>query len=106
MQNRKMLRHVVLFSYTPETPDEQRLRIAGDFASLPSKIAEVRAFEYGTNCSPENLNQGFEYCFNLSFDSERARDAYLVHPEHAAFVERLKPWIAKALVVDYWAHTA
>lgn len=106
MQKHQILRHIVLFSYTPETSNEQRLRIAGDFASLPSKIAEVRGFEYGINCSPENLNQGFEYCFTLSFENESGRDAYLVHPEHVAFVETLKPWIAKALVVDYWANEA
>ncbi|HEX7646030.1 MAG TPA: Dabb family protein [Noviherbaspirillum sp.] len=103
MTNHKTLRHVVLFSYTPGTSPEQRQRIADDFASLPGKIPAVRAFEYGDNCSPENLNDGFEYCFMLSFHSEGERDAYLVHPEHAAFVERLKPWLAKALVVDYWA---
>lgn len=105
MKNHTILRHIVLFAYTPETTEEHRRRIAEDFAALPIKIPEVRAFEYGTNCSPENLNQDFEYCFTLSFDSESARDAYLVHPEHAAFVARLKPWLAKALVVDYWART-
>lgn len=103
MTSNQILRHIVLFAYTPETTEEQRMRIARDFAALPGKIAEVRGFEYGINCSPENLNQGFEYCFTLDFDSESARDAYLVHPEHKAFVERLGPWVAKALVVDYWA---
>lgn len=102
MTDDKILRHVVLFSYTPDTSPKQRQRIADDFTLLPGKIPAVRTFEYGTNCSPENLNDGFEYCFMLSFDSEGERDAYLVHPEHAAFVERLKPWLAKALVVDYW----
>lgn len=106
MQKHQILRHIVLFSYTPETTNEQRLHIAGDFSSLASKIAEVDSFEHGTNCSPENLNQDFEYCFTLSFNSEQARDAYLVHPAHVAFVARLKPWIAKALVVDYWANEA
>lgn len=105
MTHNKTLRHIVLFSYTPETTQEQRRRIADDFASLPEKIAGVCDFEYGINCSPEHLNHDFEYCFTLTFESEGARDAYLVHPAHQAFVESLKPWLAKALVVDYWTRT-
>jgi hypothetical protein len=100
MANNRILCHVVLFAYTSETTQERRERIADDFTSLLAKFPGAHTFEQGANCSPENLNQGFEYCFTPSFETESACDAYLVHSEHTAFVERLKPWLAKALVVD------
>jgi hypothetical protein len=97
------LAHVVLFAFRPEAPATERERIIREFGELPGQIEQVRSFEHGANCSPENLHHGFEHCFTMRFSDEAGRDAYLVHPAHAAFVQRLQPWIEKALVVDYWA---
>jgi hypothetical protein len=57
----------------------------------------------GTNNSPEGLNDGFTHCFFVSFNSEQDRAVYLPHPAHQAFVDVLKPYLDKALVIDYWA---
>jgi hypothetical protein len=61
----------------------------------------VRDFEWGTNMSPENLNQGFTHCFLLTFDNARDRDAYLVHPAHKEFGKLLGPYLDKVTVVDF-----
>ena len=99
----KMLRHLVLFSFKEGSTAAQIKTVTDAFGALPKKIAQIKAFEWGTNNSPENLNQGFTHCFFVSFVSEEDRAIYLPHPEHLAFVEILKPILDKVLVVDYWA---
>lgn len=98
----KLLRHVVLFSFKPGSTPEQIKTVEDAFAALPQKIKQVKAFEWGINNSPENLNQGFTHCFFVSFASEEDRAIYLPHPDHKAFVEVLKPVLDKVLVIDYW----
>jgi len=99
----KMLRHVVLFKFKADSSPEQVKKVEDAFRGLPQKVKEVKAFEWGTNNSPEKLNQDFTHCFFVTFTSEKDRDTYLVHPAHKAFVEVLKPYLDKALVLDYWA---
>jgi|SRR5688572_28399943 len=98
----KMLRHVVLFKFKEDATPEQVKQVENAFKALPSKIKEIKAFEWGTNNSPENLNQGLTHCFFLSFESEKDRDAYLPHPAHKEFGTLLRPYLDKAVVVDYW----
>jgi hypothetical protein len=98
----KLLRHVVLFSFKEGSNPDQIKAVETAFAALPQKIKEVKAFEWGTNNSPENLNQGFTHCFFVSFASEADRAIYLPHPDHKAFIEVLKPVLDKVLVIDYW----
>lgn len=98
----KKLRHVVLFKFKDESSADDVKKVEDAFRALPSKIKEVKDFEWGTNNSPENLNQGFTHCFFVSFASEKDREIYLPHPAHKAFVDVLKPHLDKVLVVDYW----
>lgn len=99
----KMLRHVVLLKFKETSSPQDVKKVEDAFRALPSKIKEVKSLEWGTNNSPENLNQGFTHCFFVSFASEKDREVYLPHPDHNAFVEVLKPHLDKVLVVDYWA---
>jgi hypothetical protein len=98
----KMLRHVVLFKFKDNATPDQVKQVENAFLALPSAIKEINDFEWGTNNSPENLNQGLTHCFLLSFNSEKDRDAYLPHPAHKAFGAMLTPYLDKAVVVDYW----
>ena len=102
-QNGKMLRHVVIFKFKSTASAADIEKIVKAFGELPSKIKEVKAFEWGTNNSPENLAQGFTHCFFVSFASEADRAVYIPHPAHKAFVSLLEPYIDKAFVFDYWA---
>jgi Stress responsive A/B Barrel Domain len=101
----KILRHVVLFKFKDGTTPEQVREIEQAFAGLKNKMPElIRDFEYGTNNSPEGLNQGLTHCFIVTFATEKDRDAYLPHPEHQAFVEKYaKPFVDKVTVFDYRA---
>jgi hypothetical protein len=100
----KLLRHVVLFSFKTGSTPEQIKAVETAFAALPQKIKQIKSFEWGTNNSPENLDQGFTHCFFVSFASEEDRAIYLPHPDHKAFGEVLKPVLDKVLVIDYWTN--
>ncbi|NTS41143.1 Dabb family protein [Flavisolibacter sp. BT320] len=99
----KQLRHVVLFSFKKTSQAGDVKKVEDAFRALPSKIKEIKSFEWGLNNSPENLNQDFTHCFFVTFSSEVDRAIYLPHPAHQAFVEVLKPHLDKVLVIDYWA---
>ncbi|SVD03252.1 uncharacterized protein METZ01_LOCUS356106 [marine metagenome] len=99
----KQLRHFVCFKYKPEASKAKIAGVEEAFAALENKITEIKAFEKGTNNSPEGLNKGFKHCYQITFGSEKDRDAYLVHPAHKKFVELVGPVVEDVFVVDYWA---
>jgi len=103
MEKTKVLRHVVLFKFKDDASAADIQKVEDAFKQLKPKISLIKDFEFGKNNSPENLNQGFTHCFFVTFETEKDRDDYLVHPAHKAFVEILKPYLDKALVVDYRA---
>jgi hypothetical protein len=97
------LRHVVLFKFKDTATAEQIQAVEEAFRALPGKVAEIRAFEWGTDVSVEGLAQGFTHCFFVTFDDAEARDTYLPHPDHKAFGALLRPILDKVLVIDYIA---
>ena len=99
----RVLRHVVMFKFKDDAPDQQVEKIVDAFRALPEKIDTIRDFEYGTNVSPEGKAHGYTHTFLVTFDDAAGRDAYLPHPAHQRFVELLKPALDKALVFDYFA---
>lgn len=97
------LRHVVAFKFKSDATSDQIRKVEKAFLALKGSIPEMDSLEWGTNVSPEKLNKGFTHCFFVSFKTEKDRDAYLVHKEHKAFVEVLKPAMEDAFVLDYWS---
>ena len=91
----RQLRHVVMFGFKPEATPED----------IEGVVARFAALEWGRDVSPEGLSQGHSHAFTLTFATDAARDAYLPHPAHQAFVASIGPYVARALVVDYWAET-
>lgn len=96
-----MLQHIVLFKFKAETTPEKVKEIVAAFEALPSKIKEIKGFQWGTNNSPEKLNKGLTHAFILTFDSEKDRDAYLPHPAHKEFGKVVGPWLDEVTVVDF-----
>jgi hypothetical protein len=93
--------HVVHFKFKKEATPEQIKKVETEFAALKGKISEIQTLVAGTDISPEKLSDGFTHCWIVTFKDEKARDAYLVHKDHKAFVEVLKPILEKPLVVDF-----
>ncbi|WP_229311186.1 Dabb family protein [Larkinella soli] len=95
------VQHIVLFKFKPEAGPEKVKEIVAAFEALPSKIKEIKGFEWGTNHSPENLNKGLTHAFILTFDNEKDRDTYLPHPAHKEFGKIVGAWLADVTVVDF-----
>jgi hypothetical protein len=98
-----VLRHVVLLKFKDDAKAEQIREVETEFRALKGRIPSVQSLEWGTNISPEGLNQGFTHCFFVTFADAKARDAYLPHAAHQDFVKILRPVLDKVLVVDYVA---
>ena len=93
--------HVVAFRFKPEATPEKIAEICRAFAELPDKVPGVVDFSWGTNISTEPHARGFTHLFAVTFADAAARDAYLPHPGHRAFVDLLRPALDAALVVDF-----
>ncbi len=98
-----VLRHVVFFSFKETSTPSDVKSVVDAFRDLKNKIKGIESFEWGTNSSPEGLNQGLTHAFTLTFHSDAAREAYLPHPAHKAFGALLGPHLDKVMVVDYWS---
>ena len=101
MQNSNQLRHVVCFKFKAEATEQQIEALINAFADLEDEIAEIKAFEWGLNNSPEGLNKGMTHIFQVTFANEADRDSYLPHPAHQAFVNTHGGIIEDVVVVDY-----
>ena len=96
-------RHVVLFKFKDSATPEQVQGIEKAFGELAKKIDTVKGYEWGTNVSPEGLNDGFTHCFFVTFADKAGLEVYLPHDAHKEFVSKLKPLLDKACVLDYVA---
>ncbi len=96
------LRHVVLFDFKDGTTADSLKAIETKFTSLPSDIPEITAYEWGTNNSPEGLDDGYTHCFLVTFDDEAGREVYLPHPSHKEFGSIVRPNVEKVLVFDFY----
>lgn len=96
------LQHVILLGFKPIAKAEEIAAVETAFCGLFHKIDGIIDFKWGTNASPENLNQGYTHCFVLTFNSTEDRDAYLIHPDHQAFVDLLRLYLKQVCVVDFW----
>ena len=94
-------RHVVLFKFKDEAKKEEVKKIEKAFVELEKKIKTITGLEWGTNVSPENLDQGFTHCFVVSFADKKGLEVYLPHKAHKEFVKLLKPSLDKVLVIDF-----
>ena len=102
IQSDSLLRHTVFFKFKKGTTAEQMKKVEDAFSALPSKIEQIKGYEWGLNNSPEGLNKGFTHAFFLTFESEEDRAIYLPHPDHKAFGAVLTPFLDDVFVVDYW----
>jgi hypothetical protein len=95
--------HVVSLKFKPAATQEQIGLVEKSFAALKENIPGIKSLNWGTNVSPEKHDKGFTHCFVLTFATEKDRDAYLVHEDHKAFGQVLRPAMDDVMVIDFWA---
>jgi hypothetical protein len=99
------LRHVVLFGFGETQTPAAIAEVVRRFAELRTLVPDVDDFEWGESSSPEGLHSGHSHAFLLTFANASARDAYLVHPNHAAFSNWVRPFVSTVTVLDYWVES-
>ena len=81
-----MLRHVVLFIWTPEATQEQQQTVAAELRKLPGLIPEIRAYEVGPDAG---LSEGtYDFAVVAGFDDPAGYIAYRDHPAHRAVIDK------------------
>ncbi len=95
------IRHVVHFKFKADATPTQIDHVVKEFAALKTRIDVVESLEWGTDVSPEGLSKDFKHCWLVTFKDAAARDIYLKHKDHEAFVAIVKPLLEDVLVVDF-----
>lgn len=95
-----MFRHVAVFTWKPETTDDQRHAVGEQLASLPGKIPELRGYVYGDDAGVVPGNADFAVV--ADFDDVDGYIAYRDHPEHRAIIDAyIAPIIASRTAVQF-----
>jgi Stress responsive A/B Barrel Domain len=95
-----MLRHVVLFTWTPEATQEQRQTVEAELRKLPGLIQEIREYEVGPDAG---LNEGTcDFAVVAGFDDAAGYLTYRDHPAHRAVVDNyLAPVVSSRARVQF-----
>lgn len=97
------VRHVVVIKFKSHIDADQLVEITNRFRNLKTLIPGITAFEYGENNSTEGANRGLTHVFLLTFENAAARDAYLPHADHQAFVAYMgeNDALDEVFIIDY-----
>lgn len=95
-----MIRHTVLFRWSPEATPEQKQLVESLLGQLPSVVPTIREFAFGTDLG---VNEGnFDFAVSAVFDD---LDGYLVYrdnPEHRALVrDHILPIVAARAATQF-----
>ncbi len=95
-----MIVHVVLFKLKPGvSKDDPRVRAAvADLAALKGRIDGIVDWEVGTNFTDRPIASDF--VLYSTFASRESLSAYVPHPEHQAFVAKMRE-VADWTLADY-----
>jgi hypothetical protein len=95
-----MIRHMVMFRWTPEATQEQKQRVAAELRRLPALLPVLRAYHVGADLGLVKGN--FEFAAVADFDDLEGYQTYRDNPEHRAIIaEFILPIVAERAAVQY-----
>jgi stress responsive alpha/beta barrel protein len=95
-----MIRHVVLFTWTPEATEEQKRAVHAGLATMPAAIGAIRAYKFGPDAGINPAN--CDYAVVADFDDAAGYVSYRDHPEHRALVENyISPIVASRAAIQF-----
>ena len=100
-KDKSVYRHVVMFQFKEDVSKVKVAEVEKAFMALQGKIDTIVDIEFGTNVSPEDLNEGLTHCFLVTFKNKAGLEIYLPHAAHKKFVDLVKPQLEKVMVIDY-----
>ncbi len=96
-----VFRHMVCFSFKEEATEKQIAEITSDFLALKEKVPTIIDLEWGLSENIEPLNGDFTHGFLVTFEDKKGLEVYLPHPDHKAFVGKLRPLLDQVFVFDF-----
>ncbi|MGY1748698.1 MULTISPECIES: Dabb family protein [unclassified Modestobacter] len=95
-----MLRHVVLFTWTPETSPEVRAAAVAALRRLPAEVGGMTSFAVGPDAHLVDGNA--DVALVADFPDVQAFRAYADDPRHlAVLTEHVRPHLASRTAVQY-----
>jgi hypothetical protein len=95
-----MLRHVVLFTWTPEATQEQKQALHEELAKMPPAIGAIRGYKFGPDSGLNPANS--DYAVVADFDDAAGYVSYRDHPEHRQLVDRfVSPILASRAAIQF-----
>jgi Stress responsive A/B Barrel Domain len=95
-----MIRHVVLFTWTPEATREQVQALHAELARMPPAIEAIRGYRFGPDAGINPANS--DYAVVADFDDAAGYVSYRDHPAHRALVENyVTPIVASRAAIQF-----
>jgi hypothetical protein len=95
-----MIRHVVLFTWTPEATSDQKRRVADELRELPPQMSGLSAYHVGPDAGIVDGN--FDFAVVADFDDRASYLAYREHPAHRAAIDQfISPIVRQRAAVQY-----
>jgi hypothetical protein len=95
-----MLRHVVIFTWTPDTDPDTRAATVAALRTLPEVVGGMTAFAVGPDAGLADGNA--HAALVADFPDEDAYRTYAADPRHLAIIaEHVKPNLASRSAVQY-----
>lgn len=103
------VRHIFLAKFRDTLSQKEIDEVVEAYASLASKIPEMKGFEWGTQItglglSSEKFNKGLTHAFVSTFDSGPDVKAFLDHPAHKEFAAKMAAATEDKVIHDYFVH--
>ena len=95
-----MFRHTVLFTFTPQTTDEQQQELARQLRTLPGAIEQIKAYHVGLDAG---MNPGnYQFAVVADFDNVEDYLVYRDHPVHRDIIGKyVQPIVGQRAAVQY-----
>ena len=93
-----MIRHVVLYTYTKETPETVITEIYETLDKISARLPGRLSYTWGTYDSEEGRNKGYTHALVTDFADKTAQKAFLLDPMRIEFSKQeVLPRMVKGL---------
>lgn len=95
-----MLRHVVMFRWSPEATDDGKAAVAAGLGQLPGAIPEIAGYRFGPDAGLAEGN--WDFVVVADFADEAAYLVYRDHPVHQGLIaEKIAPIVVARAAVQH-----
>lgn len=93
-------RHVVMFKWAEDAPDDHVDRVRDGLNALPIEIEQIRGYVHGSDVGVSVGN--YDYALVADFDNVADFRTYRDHPTHLLFIEEvIKGNVAERAAVQF-----